>query len=304
MSVILTSWDSSTNQDVFKTLVRKEFDSTDRTAVVESSRLYNMLTTKDLYERTMRYAGLPTGTEVGEGEEIEIFSPKFGQTKDYTVKQYGLGFRYSWLFKKTEKWNLLKKWSRNLALKQKELKDIELAKLWNSPTATYTGYVSGKYLGSATHTCLDDAASTYDNLLSAALSVTALQSAKYYFDKMKDDQGATFFLTPDLLYYEPTLDPTVQEILKSSGKPHELSNTTNIWQGKYEPYMYRRLSSTTAWGLLATKSDLYDVNCFTLAEPDADTAPAPNNSRDTIITSLQAFSSGFGDARAVEIGNT
>lgn len=304
MSVILTNWDSSTNQDVFKTLVRKTFDSTDREAVIESSRLYNMLGTKDLYERTMRFAGLPTGTEVGEGEEIEIFSPKFGQTKDYTVKQYGLGFRYSWLFKKTEKWNLLKRWTRNLSLKQKELKDIELAKLWNATGSTYSGYVSGLYLGSNSQTCLDDAASTYDNLLAAALSVTALQSAKYYFDKMKDDQGATFFAKPDLLYYEPTLDPTVQEILKSSLKPHELSNTTNIWKGMYEPYMYRRLTSTTAWGLLATKHDLYDVNCFTLAEPDSDVSPAPNNTRDTVITSLQAFSNGYGDSRMCLVGST
>jgi hypothetical protein len=304
MSVVLTTWDESTNQDVFKTLVRKTFDSTDRAAVLQSKRLYNMLDTNDLYERTMRFAGLPAGHKVDEGSEITIYSPAFGQTKDYTVSQYGLGFRYSWLFKKTQKYNLVKKWTRNLALKQKELKDVELAKLWNAPTATYTGYGGTLNLGEALQTCLDDAGSTYANLLSAALSLTALQSAKYYFDKMKDDQGAYFFAKPDLLYYEPTLDPTVQEILRSSGKPHELSNTTNIWKGMYEPYMYGRLTSTTAWGLLATKHDLYDVNCFTLAEPDSEVHPAPNNTRDSIVTSLQAFSFGYGDPRMVCIGNT
>ncbi len=303
MSVIRTTWDTTTNKELFKTLVRKDFDSTAREAVVESERLYNMLTTDDLYERDMRYAGLPTGREVAEGAEILIYKPKMGTTKDYTQAKYGLGFRVTDEMKRFNKWNLVKKWTRSLSLKQKELKDIEMAKLWNSPTSTYTGFDT-LALGHASHTCLDDAASTYDNLISAALSITGLESAKYYFEMLKDDQGATIFLKPDLLYYHPTLEFTVNEILKSDGKPHEISNTYNYWKGKFEPYMYHRLTSTTAWGLLAKGSDLYDINCFTATEPDINTKDAPDQTRDTIVDSLQYFTWGFGDPRAVCIGNT
>ena len=41
----------------------------------------------------------------------------------------------------------------------------------------------------------------------AALSITALESVLYYFNKLKDDQGNTTFAKPDTLYFEPTLYP-------------------------------------------------------------------------------------------------
>lgn len=300
---IYTTFDTTTNKELFKKLVRNVFDSTDRDAVLESSRLYNMKTSGDLYERDLRMAGLPTGKQLAEGEAPPLWTPKMGTTKDYTQSTYGLGFRFSWLFKKTNKYNLVEKWTRNLKLKMRELKDVELAKLWNSPTATYTGYDT-LHLGETSHTCLDDSSSTYDNLLSAALSVTALESAVYYFETMKDDQGASYFVTPDTLYYHPALDITISEILGSTLRPHELSNTTNVFKGRFEPYMYHRLTSTTAWGLIAKKAPNYDINCFTLAEPDVDTEPAYDHTRDTVITSFQAFSWGYGDPRNVLVGQT
>jgi hypothetical protein len=303
MTTVNTGFDTTTNKELFKKLIKDTFDNTDRDAILESAKLYSMESSSDLYERDLRMAGLPTGQALTEGEAPPIWSPKIGQTKDYTQAEYGLGFRFTDLFRRTNKYNLAEKWTRNLKMKMRELKDIELAKLWNSPTATYTGYDT-QVLGYASHTCLDDASSTYDNILSAALSVTALESAAYYFETLKDDQGATFFAKPDVLYYHPALDTTINEITGSSLRPHELSNTTNVFKGRFEPYMYHRLSSTTAWGLCATKDKNYDVKCYTLYEPDVVTGPAFDYTRDTVITSKQAFTWGFGDGRTVLIGNT
>ena len=302
MSTILTGWDTSTNLDVFKTLVKKTFDSTDREAIVEANRLYNMEKTSDLYERTMRFAGMERGVEIAEGGEIPILAPKFGQTKDYTVAEYGLGFRVSWLFGKTNKWDLVRKFTKNMKMNQRELKEAELAKLWNSPTATYVGYGGTLHLAENSHTCLDDDASTYDNYGAVAFSVTGMESAKYYFDTLKDDQGNRFFAKPDTLYHCPYLETQVWEVLNSSGKPHELSNTENRYEGMIKAFNYHYLTGTTSWGVVAKNHPKYDVNCFTLSEPDVEVKDAPNNSRDKIVTSLQAFSFGFGDPRMCWVG--
>lgn len=303
MPAIYTGIDTTTQKELFKKNLEMLFDTTDREAVVESDKLYIQKPGTDLYERIMRIAGLPRGYEIEEGQEVPQYRPKIGGTKDITQKVFGLGFRFSWLFKKTEKWDLASQWAKNLSLNQKELKDVELAKLWNSPTSTYTGFDS-QVLGYANHTCLDDAASTYDNIISAALSTTSLESAKYYFETLKDDQGASFFAKPDLLYHHPALEFTAWEIFKSSGKAHELSNTANYWQNKWEPFMYHRLTSSTAWGLIARNHPKYNVLCYTLAEADKDVRDAPDNTRDTVMDSIQAFTWGFGDGRMVCIGNT
>ena len=73
--IVRTNWDTSTNKDVFKTLVRKWFDSTDREALVEYPQMMKTLTTNDEYERHGRYAGLDYPGELDEGENIPIQDP-------------------------------------------------------------------------------------------------------------------------------------------------------------------------------------------------------------------------------------
>jgi hypothetical protein len=305
MSTILTTFDTSTGRDVFRKLVRETVDTTDRTAIVESEKLYNMLTSDKLFERDQRLAMLPPGSPIVEGGRIPMMEPKYGGTKDYEQTEYGEGFRISWKMKKFNQIDLMQKLTKNLAMKLKELKDVELAKLWNSPTATYLGF-DGLALASASHTCLDDAGTTFSNLGSAALSVAALESMVLFWKTLKDDQGA---LAPvdikgGLLYHAPALEFTVNEILRSSGKPFEISNTYNYMQDRFTPYCYSRLTSSTAWGLANVKHDKYDINCFTTAKEDVMVRDAADNSIDTIVLGHMAFSFGFGDGgRSVYVGN-
>jgi hypothetical protein len=185
----------------------------------------------------------------------------------------------------------------------RESKDVELAKLWNAPTATYTGFDTLN-LAENSHTCLDPTPTTYDNLLSAALTFAGLESAFNYFDYMYDDMGNIITANPDLLVVNYSYRILAHELLKSDGKPHEISNTTNYFDGSIEPFVYHRLTSTTTWFVLAKNNPLYDVNCFTSMAPDLVKKDAPDNTRDTVITSLQYFTYGYGDPRMVYCGNT
>ena len=304
-SPILTVWDTTSGKELFRKLIRKTFDSTDREAIIESEKLYKMKTSDELFVRDIRFAGLPSGSPVVEGGKIPLYDPKMGGTKDYNQAEYGMGFRVSWMMRKTNKFDLVQKWTKSLRMKLDEMKDIELAKLFNSPTATYTGFDS-QVLGYTTHTCLDDSASSYDNLISGDLNLTSLQAVELYFDTLKDDQGALFYVNTKgmVLYHAPALKVRITEINRSTGKWNEISNTMNFWEGRFAPYTYRRLSSSTAWGVCAVGDERYDVNCFTLAEPHLIEKDAADNSLDQIVLGHQAFSWGFGDPRLVVIGNT
>ncbi|MFH2074364.1 MAG: hypothetical protein ABIJ57_03315, partial [Pseudomonadota bacterium] len=139
-SIVTTQFDNTTNKDLFKTLLRDIWDSTDREALVEYPNVYLDENTSDEYERELRIAGLSYAGEVGEGRNIPIQTPRIGTTLEYTQVSYGTGFRITHRMEKFNKYKLLQKWTKNLGMIMRESKDVEVAKLWNSPTATYVGF--------------------------------------------------------------------------------------------------------------------------------------------------------------------
>ena len=304
MATVRLNWDTTPNLDAVRGGIRNVFDSTGGAALVESGEMYNMVTTGDYINRDLRRAGLDYGGEVAEGVQIPIQDPKFGQKLDYTQAKFGTGFRITYEMKKYNKIDEMKALTASLKKVQLEMKDVELAKLWNSPTATYTGFTGG-YLGSASQTTLDQASTGYDNLGSEALGTTALQNALYYFDTAIDDQGNASPKIPTMLAFQPTLQWTAYELFKSANMPHELSNTINSYKAwDMKLFNYHRLIAATKWFMLAKQDDGFDVNCFTASSPDFEFEGPFDTTRDTLVTSIQDFQFGFGDPRCVYVGNT
>ena len=304
MATVRTNWDTTSNQDALRGGIRKVFDTSAGAALSESKELYNMISTNDFQNRDLRVAQLDFGGSVPEGTQIPIQDPKFGQIKDYEQAKFGTGFRITMEMKKFNKIGEMERLSKSLRKVQEEMKDVELAKLWNTPTGTYTGF-TGVALGSASQTTLDSAATGYDNLGSEALSTTALENALYYFDTCVDDVGNASPKRPNMLVYQPTLQWTANELMRSSNMPHELSNTINTYKDwDLKLFNYHRLSSATSWFMVAKGDDAYDVNCFTSQAPDFVFEGPFDTTRDTLVTSVQMFKFGFGDPRTVYVGNT
>ena len=303
---IYTSWDRSINRDLFKRMLRKLYDNTDRDHPQEWREVYNDLKTKDDFERDMRIAGLEPASLVPEGEEIGMQDPTYGSTKEYTQSAYGTGFRITHRMKLTNKWDLMEKWTRSLAEMQRYAKDVEAAKLFNDPTgATYTfkGFDTLD-LAENTHTGLaSGTGDNYDNLLGQALATSSIESAYQYFEELVDDMGHVMPVKPDKLVFHPRLIITAREIFRSDLKAHEFSNTKNVYD-ELTLFPYHFLTSSTMWYMLAKKNSKYDINMFTLMDPDMDVKDAPDNTRDTVVTSLQYFTHGFGDPRCLYCGNT
>ena len=304
-SVIRVNFDASTNKELFKKLIEGIFDNTDREALKEYPNMFKVQKSDEEYIRKLRMAGLPLGGEVKEGENIPIYAPKYGGTKDWTQKSFGLGFRITDRMKRFNKWGLMEKFTKSLKKSQVETKDVELAKVWNNVTAsTYATTYDGHVIGQSGQHCLDDAGTTYTNILSAALSNAALESALNYFDYLYDDQAQIMTAKPDTLYVNYSLRISSAKILRSDNVSGEMSNTINVFPDwNLKTFVYHRLTSTTAWGVLAKNDENFDVNVWTAMEPDLKVKDSPDQTRDTIVDSLQYFTYGVGDPRCVFVGN-
>ena len=304
-SIIRVNWDGSSNKELFKKLIEGIFDNTDREALKEYPNMFKTQTSNEEYIRKLRMAGLPLGAEVAEGEGIPIYAPKYGGTKDWTQKSFGLGFRITDRMKRFNKWGLMEKFTKSLKKSQVETKDVELAKVWNNVTAsTYATTYDGHVIGQSGQHCLDDAGTTYTNILSAALSNAALESALNYFDYLYDDQAQIMTAKPDTLYVNYSLRISSAKILRSDNVSGEMSNTINVFPDwNLKTFVYHRLTSTTAWGVLAKNDENFDVNVWTAMEPDLKVKDACDQTRDTVVDSLQYFTYGVGDPRCVYVGN-
>ena len=304
MAIVRTNWDSSTNKDTLKTLVRRWFDSTDREPLKEYPSVFKTYSSKDQFERHGRYAGLDYPGELDEGENIPIQDPKFNGVKDYEQQRFGSGFRITDYMKRYNKIGMMEGLTKSLKRMQIEGKDVTGALIWNNLTATtYTNTFDTLAVAHNTHTCLDDSSTTYDNYADEALAYASLEAAIQYFDYLYDDQGNVFIAKPDTLVVNKNLRQDANELLKSSMKPWEMSNTINPIEGELKPFVYHRLTASTTWFVIAKNHPNYGAFVYTSLEPDIKVKDAPDTSRDTLVTSLQYFDYDVDDSRLIFVGD-
>lgn len=305
VGIVSTPWDTSTNRDVFKTLVKEHFNSTTGKALVEWKSLFRDMSTSDDYERVMRIAGLGPMRKIYEGQGIPIEEPAFGGVKDFTLVRFGNGFRITDRMKRFNKINLMKVLTESLKKTMLEGKDIEVMKLWNNTTATtYCAGFDGLALASASHTLLDEGGTTYSNYPNVALSNAALESALIYYDAIYDDKANIMIREPKTLLINKSLRFTAAQLLRSDNVAFQLSNTKNVFPDwDLKTFIAHRISSSTFWSVLGDKEDpLFGPRVYTAVEPDLEMKDAPDRSRDTECLSHQYFVYGFTDPRLIYIG--
>ena len=86
-------WDTSTNKDYFKNLLKDTFDTTAKEALVEWPTMYRTVSSSDEYERFSRHAGLPQPDVIADGGAINLYEPVFDTTKDVDQKRSALRFK-------------------------------------------------------------------------------------------------------------------------------------------------------------------------------------------------------------------
>ena len=95
----------------------------------------------------------------------------------------------------------------------------------------------------------DVAGKSVSNKLTDKLSADAYKTARAMMLNYKNSKGRSLGLVPDLLVVPPALEAAARDILVAD----YVSGTKNTMQGTADIYVEPRLTSDTAWFLLATK---------------------------------------------------
>lgn len=302
MATIRIPFDTTTNKDLLKTgSLRKVFDNTLHEVKSEYPVLFNDVKTSDYQVRDLRKAGLEEAVKITEGQNIPVSAPALDVVKEYEQEEFGCGFRMTFKYDYFNKYGEWKRYAGDMARLQKYIKETEAAYHLITPTAE-TGFDT-LCLANANHTLLDAASTVYSNYGNTAMAIAAIQAARYYFATLKNDMGRWMGAVPTVLYFEPTLYFTANEIFKSDLLAHELSNTKNVLPNmKLRLFEYHYLTGTTDWGMAAPQDPNYDLNVITAMEPRIFIKDAPDNTQDKVCTSLQYFTTGWGDPRLIYIG--
>jgi len=302
-------FDNTTNKDLLKTGIRSYFDNTDVNALVEWPKVFKN-TKVDLFEvRDVRFAGLGEMSKTNDGQPAVLETPVMGTVKNYTQVKYTNGFRVTDMMQKYNKFDAVKRWTRNLKKTMLEGKDVEVFNLYNSAaTTTWAGFDT-QALASAAHTCLYKVTDTYSNYLNADLTTAGYESAMKYFDSgIKNDQGGIYVAKAKTLMVNPAFRVKAFQITGADKKPFEQSNTNYKVDAYYEtsvaPFVAHRLTSSTSWFLLGdVNDDQFGPTVFTGLEPDLKTEDTFDRSGDIACYSAQHFTYGFGTPELVYCGD-
>ena len=104
---------------------------------------------------------------------------------------------------------------------------------------------------SDSHTTTSGASTTngFDNLVTTALSATALSSARIQHVGLRDDQANRVMISPDELWIPPDLFEIAYEIVASMGKVDVANNNRNVHEGAYTIYEWNYMSDANNWFL-------------------------------------------------------
>lgn len=92
-------------------------------------------------------------------------------------------------------------------------------------------------------------ANGFDNLVTTALSATALSAARIQHVGLRDDQANRIMIAPDELWIPPDLYEEAYEIVSSMGKVDTANNNRNVHEGAYTIYEWNYLTDANNWFL-------------------------------------------------------
>ena len=90
-------------------------------------------------------------------------------------------------------------------------------------------------------------ATGFDNLVTTALSNTAVSAARLQFRKFRDDRANRRSFMPNELIVPIDLEDTAQEIIASAGKPDTAENNINVNRNRFTVVSWDYLTDTNNW---------------------------------------------------------
>lgn len=230
--------------------------------------VFNILTTKRAYEDVVISSGLGTTPRKPEAQDVALDEPLPVGKVRMSVVGYGLGYEVSHEFVEDNLYGFLTDdGSRMLAQSGRDTEERQAWAILNNAFTTQLTY-DGQPIVSTAHPLRGGGTYSNKSATSDSLSFTGLQASLERHMLMINERGLRLRQAPAMLIVPVQLSWLANELLGSSMKPFEASNTENVLAaGKVglrvisSPY----LTSTTAWFTLARK---HRLNFFWREKPN------------------------------------
>lgn len=209
------------------------------------------------YIREGQVAGLTVMQRRGEGEPAAFDNFVQGNDKTIYPENFALAMAITQDMWDDDKTGHIKKAFQELGKAAAYTRELLFWDLLNSGfvTTNRVGIDSLALFGAHTYV---GQAGTYSNYAAtgSSLSMTTLQAGLDNFEKLRNERGVPMVMKPRILLVPPELRWKAEELLKSEYNPEDANMKVNTVANKGLQFMVcHHLSSTTAWFLLAAKTD-------------------------------------------------
>lgn len=191
------------------------------------------------------FTGTVTYDDVNEGYDVTI-----------TPKEYASGFQIERKLFDDDLYGVMDGKPRGLATAYQRTRQKHGASVFNGAFSVDTTWLSNSEnvaLASNSHTTRASGVSTasgFDNLITAALTATAVAAARIQMVGYRGDRAERISVMPDMLLYPPDLYDRAFEIVKSMGLPDTANNNANVHEGAYELVEWNYLTDVNNWFMI------------------------------------------------------
>lgn len=234
--------------------------------------VFNILTTSRAYEDVLISSGLGTTPRKPEAQDLALDEPMPVGKVRMSIVSYGLGYEVSHEFVQDNLYGIVTdQGSRMLAQSGRDTEERQAWALLNNAFTTQLSY-DGQPIISTVHPLRGGGVYANKPAAPEALAFTSLQAALERHMLMVNERGLKIRQTPAMLIVPVQLWWLANELLGSSMKPFESSNTENVLASNKiglkivtSPY----LTSPTAWFTLVRKGQ-HKLNFFWREKPNMD----------------------------------
>ena len=158
-----------------------------------------------------------------------------------------------------EKFNTLDGKPKALAQIAHRRRQVDCFRIFNQSFSVDTFFYvnsEGVALASNSHTTTSGASTTtgFDNQVTTAFSATSLAAAVKQMLGFRGDRAEKIPVMPDTIIYPVDLYDTVEEVIKSSGKPDVATNNINVHKDAYDLKRCIYLDDANDWWLADSRA--------------------------------------------------
>lgn len=228
-------------------------------------QIFHVMNSDKAFEKDAALSGIGQLEEVPELGAIPYEDATPGWEVTYVHKKFGKGRMVSQEMIDDEKWNMINKLPKSLALSKARTKEQSAADIFNYGFVAGGGGLARFSGGDAKALFATDHVNrvgtvTQSNKITTPLSQTSLQAVITAMKKRRDSKNQIIGFNPDTLLVPTDLEFTARVILETAGQTGGNNNDINPVKGALNLIVWPFLTSSTAWFVL--DSQAHELNWF------------------------------------------